>query len=171
MGDDFSIEALYAAVDTERAAHGLTWAQLTCEVNGLYHGVQVHAISPSTISGMRSKSWLEGDGVLQVLRWLNRTPESFVIGYAGPQFGDEALPRIEPTQMLRFDTRALYADLNTERLARQRSWVQLATEIGGVNASGLTRYADGGRTGFPQIVRIARWLRRPVASFSRAFER
>ena len=62
---------------------------------------------------MRSKRSVEGDSVLQVLRWLNRTPESFVPGYDGPAFGDEALPRIEPTKMLRFDAQAIYEQLKT----------------------------------------------------------
>ena len=51
------------------------------------------------------------------------------------------------------------------------TWRQVAREIGGVNPGGLTRYRDGGRTTFPQITRIARWLDRPVATLTRMSNR
>jgi len=50
------------------------------------------------------------------------------------------------------------------------TWAEVAREIGGVGAAGLTRMAGGGRTAFPHVIRIARWLGRPVASLTRISE-
>jgi hypothetical protein len=47
------------------------------------------------------------------------------------------------------------------------TWKQVAHEIGGVNPAGLTRLSKGGRTAFPEVMRIVRWLGRPAASFTR----
>lgn len=41
----------------------------------------------------RQLSVIEGDGVLQALHWLNRTPESFVPGHMPA--ANEALPHVE----------------------------------------------------------------------------
>ena len=168
---DFSIEALYAALDAQRVARGIAWQQVTREVNALFEHVPSRPISSSTLTGMRSKQAIDGDGVLQMLRWLDRTPESFVPGYERSMPEATPLPSVGRDQILRFDTKALYLALNTQRLEREQTWVTVAREIGGLNAASLSRYENGGRTGFPQIMRITRWLWRPAASFTRAFNR
>lgn len=107
---------------------------------------------------------MEGDGVLQMLRWLGRTPESFVPGWEGPQ---QTLPQVTSSQVLRFDARAIYSALDTQRAERGMTWRQVADEIGGFNAPSLTRLTKGGRVVFPGVMRIFRWLSRPAAHFTR----
>jgi hypothetical protein len=49
------------------------------EINGLTDSKSSgHPIARSTVSGRRTKAVAEVDGVLQMLRWLNRTPKSFM---------------------------------------------------------------------------------------------
>ena len=67
---DFDIDALYVALDTRRASRGLSWAGVARAAGGW--------VSPSTIHGIRSRRALEADGVLQMLLWLDRSPESFM---------------------------------------------------------------------------------------------
>jgi hypothetical protein len=44
----------------------------------------------------------------------------------------------------------------------------VAAEIPGATPASLLRLAKGGRTGFPEITRIAGWLGCPVAAFTHA---
>ena len=168
---DFDIEALYAALDAQRQARGISWQQVVREMNALSERVPARpTISASTLTGMRNRAVIEGDGVLQMLRWLDRTPESFVPGH--PVAAEAAkLPDVGPYQILRFDTGRLYAALDAQRRDRGMTWNEVASEIGGFSAAGLTRLSKGGRTGFPHVMRMTRWLRLPAACFMRAFDR
>jgi transcriptional regulator with XRE-family HTH domain len=168
---DFSVGALYAALDAQRQARGLSWQQVAREINALSGRVPARPISPSTLTGMRNRAVIEGDGVLQMLRWLQRTPESFIPGGEEAAAEPARLPDVGSFQILRFDTRKLYTALDAQRSERGMTWTQLANEIGGLTAASLTRLSKGGRTGFPQVMRIARWLGRPVADFTRAADR
>ncbi|HJZ72990.1 MAG TPA: hypothetical protein VKE51_14695 [Vicinamibacterales bacterium] len=167
---DFDIGALHDALDAERRSRGLSWQRLAREISAPFGRVPSRPISPSTLSGLRSHRAIEGDGVLQMLRWLHRAPESFVPGQACAHPEVAMLPDVGSTRILRFDTRKIYAMLDAQRAGRALTWTQVAREIGGISPAGLTRYANGGRTGFPQVTRIARWLQVPVASLTRGFE-
>ena len=166
---DFDVDALYTALDTARAARGLSWRQLALEISAQFGRTGLSPIAASTLSGMRGKRFVEGDGVLQALRWLNRTPESFVPGHTPA--ADEALPYVEADRILRFDAIAIYKALDAQRTVRGLSWPQVAREIGGVAPGGLTRLANGGRVGFPEIMRIFGWIGRPAISFTRVARR
>ena len=166
---DFSIEALFAALDAARQSRGISWQQVAREVNAQFERVPSRPLSTSTIVGMRKRRAVEGDGVLQMLRWLGRTPESFTPGLES--IGDGSLPDVAPHQILRFDVTAIHAALDAQRVERRMTWSQVADEIGGVNAASLTRLSQGGRVGFPGVMRLVRWLRRPAASFTRASDR
>ena len=161
---EFDVDALYAALDAQRQARGLTWSQLGREINRQIERAPVRLISVSTITGMRERRVIEGDGVLQMLRWLGRAPEEFVPGGAGPAAAP--LPVVQQGQILRFDTAAIYAKLDARRRAQGLTWAQVAREVGGLGAAGLSRLAKGGRTSFPDIIRIARWLDVPVATLT-----
>lgn len=166
---DFSIEALFAALDAARQSRGISWQQVAREVNAQLERVPARPLSTSTIVGMRKRRAVEGDGVLQMLRWLGRTPESFTPGLES--IGDDSLPDVAPQQILRFDARAIHVALEAQRIERRLTWAQVAHEIGGINAAGLARLAQGGRVGFPGVMRIVGWLGRPAASFTRACDR
>ncbi len=164
---DFDIDALYIALDTQRRSRGMSWLQVVREISGRSRRVPARTISPSTLSGMRRRRAVEGDGVLQMLRWLRRTPESFVQGYNDAATEGAALSEAGDKGVLRFDTRAMYLALDAQRIDRGMTWKQVADEIGGLNPASLTRLSKGGRTGFPQVMRIVRWLGHPAASFTR----
>jgi hypothetical protein len=168
---DFDVDALYAALDERRRARGLSWQGVAREVSRPFDTTPSRPIAASTLTGMRTRRAIEGDGVPQQLRWLNRTPESFVPGGAGAAAADCALPHVAPNKILRFDTRAIYAALDAQRRDRGLTWKQVAIDIGGFQPAALTRLANGGRTGFPDVMRIARWLGRPVASLTRITSR
>jgi hypothetical protein len=87
MGDaplgEFSVDALYQALEAQRMARGLSWRQVADEIWNLSTELNEqrcdHPISPSTLSGMRVRHETSCQHALFMLRWLQRTPESFVV--------------------------------------------------------------------------------------------
>lgn len=75
---DFDVAGLYAALDARRSLRGLSWQQVADEINSFFEKVPARPISRSTIVRTREGGIVEGDSVLQMLRWLGRTPESFM---------------------------------------------------------------------------------------------
>lgn len=126
-----------------------------------------HALSSSTVKAIGVRTVAEGDGVLQMLLWLRRTPESFVPGYSEAGSAGAYLPEVPPRHVLRFDTKKLHAALNAQRLERKLTWMGIAKQLG-LGPSSLTHLANGGRTAFPQVMRMVQWLNRPAADFTRA---
>jgi len=167
---DFSIGALYSALDAQRHERGISWQQVVREINALFEHSPARPISPSTVTGMRSRSVIDGDGVLQMLLWLDRAPESFIPGHPDATAETAKLPYAGPHRILRFDTRKLHSALDAQRMERGMTWQQVADEIGGFNAANLTHFSKGGRVGFPHVMRITRWLGSPAARFTRASE-
>jgi hypothetical protein len=164
---DFDIDALYQAVDAQRQARGMTWAQAARAINGLFEHEPVRPISVTTLTRIPDRTVLEADGVLQILRWLGRTPESFSNGNKEATDG-EKLPNVRVEQILRFDTKKLYWAVDARRIEKRMTWEQVANEIGGLSPASLTRLSRGGRTTFPQVMRITNWLKRSAASFTHA---
>ena len=163
---DFDLRALWDALDRERRSRDLSWTAVAREVDRF---VTVgRPIAASTIAGLKHRAVGEGDGLLQMILWLRRTPESFV-----PDLGDSdaerfQLPRVAADQILRWDTAALHAALNAQRRARGLTWKQVADEVGQCTPRMLTSLANGGRIGFPGVMRLVRWLGKPAAHFTRA---
>lgn len=150
----FDFDALQDAVDVRRKERGLSWAQVASETG----------VSVSTIRKMQNGRVAEGDGVLSVLRWLGRTPESFIPGSGGTA---TRLPEIaEGSGVVRFDTHAIYEALDARRTELGMSWREMAATIGVGHAAGLTHLRNGGRVSFPGIVRILAWLGEPVARYT-----
>ena len=163
--DDFDLKALYAALDEQRRSRGLTWAQATRDISAVGPIAKIHLIASSTITGLRTKTLAEGDGVLQMLRWLGRAPESFVPGLPNDVTAVR-LPVVDDREVLRFDTRKLHEALEDRRKSRGFTWPQVEAETG-VAASHMRGLARGGRTAFPGVMRLTRWLRRPASHFVR----
>ena len=165
----FSIDELFLALDEERQARGMSWSQVTRAINDSFRNVPARPLSTSTLTGMQGRRVLEGNGVLQMLVWLGRTPESFTSGRDRVPLHEEILPLVGPSQILRFDTVAIFEALDAQRAERNMMWREVAVEIGGISLASLTRLAQGGRVGFPDIMRIVEWVGRPVATFTRGF--
>jgi hypothetical protein len=165
------MQALHAALDAARRARGLSWVALVSEINQPFEGTPSIPISVATVRGMQSKRSVTSAVVLQILRWLGRTPESFLSrGDAAPQ-ALEILPDPGPSRVLRFDTRAMHAALDAERIKQGMKWKQVADELPGFTASMLTNLATGPLIGFPRVMMITQWLGRPAASFVRDYDR
>ena len=162
--DDFDLKALHAALDAERQVRGLTWAQATREI-GAVGSVTRRPVASSTITSLRTKALAEADGVLQMLRWLGRAPESFVTGVPA-DLAAAALPRTNRPAVLRFDTRKLYDAISRAREASGMTWTEMSAATG-VPVSHMRGLARGGRTAFPFVTRLTRWLREPASSFVR----
>lgn len=166
---DFDVAALHVALDFRRTERRMNWKAVAHEVNRADERSSIHPMSPSTISGLKNKrSGVEGDGVLQMLLWLDRTPESFVPAHPGATHPDARLPRVTGNNILRFDVPLIYSRLDAQRVARGLTWEQAAAEIGGLYNAGILRnMRRQQRTGFPHVMRLARWLHCPVAALTR----
>jgi hypothetical protein len=160
---DFSLRALYDALDERRRQRGMTWSAVAAEIS--HSGARRAAVS--TITGIRERRVAEGDGILQMLVWLGRTPESFMLDAGDDDAEGFRLPAATGTQVLRWDARALFAALDEERLRRQLTWAGVAREVGGLTPAMITGLASGGRVVMPPVMRLVRWLDRPAASFTR----
>jgi transcriptional regulator with XRE-family HTH domain len=167
----FDMQALQEALDAARRARGLTWVALAAELNVPFEGTPSIPISVSTLSTMQNKRSVTSAVVLQVLRWLGRTPESFLIGNTSPQQASEILPDPGRGRVLRLDTRAIHAALDAERRNRGMTWKQVAGELPGFSEGMLTNLAKGPLIGFPRVMMIFQWLGRPAASFVRIKDR
>ena len=165
---DFPLKALYDAVDAQREARGLTWTAVVREMSRPLTDQPSRSLAVSTVKRLRTNPVAEGDGVLQMLRWLGRSPESFLQDIefeASP-----LLPDVGSGKVIRFDTKRLYAAVNAMRISRRLTWQEAACEMGSTPSS-LMHLSKGGRTGFPHVMRITRWLHAPVAQFVRATNR
>lgn len=128
---DFDLTALYAALDEQRLARGLTWAAVTRELNRPDARPVLHPISASTVTGLRSRRVGEGNIVLQMLLWLDRTPESVVPNHPAPATPDKLLRQPAGDRRLRWDVPALHAGLNERRQERGLTWTQVAAKSAG----------------------------------------
>jgi hypothetical protein len=164
---DFDAAALYAAMDAQRQERGLTWRQVadeiweqSAELNALRP--DDHPISPQTLTNVGRNEDTSCQHALFFLRWLGRSPESFV---PGADDTDRPLPTLGPDRRPRWHLKRTYAALDEERRVRGLTWAVLATELH-CTPSQLTglrtaRYAMSMRL----AMRIVRWLGRPAADF------
>jgi len=162
---DFDMQALYDALDARRLERGLSWSGVALEVNRLR--TMRSAIATSTITRLRQQPVAEGDGILQMLLWLRRTPESFVPDVADSDSARYRLPELTTSQILRWDTRALFIALDVQRRERRLTWSDVARDLSGFTPGMLTNLSKGGRTSFPRVMRLVRWLDRPAVTFTR----
>jgi len=84
---EFDGTALHAALNQKRQAEGLSWtgaAAAIWEMAGVLNadrdarGVANHPISPSTLQSLHKRGDTSCQHALFFLRWLDRTPESFL---------------------------------------------------------------------------------------------
>jgi transcriptional regulator with XRE-family HTH domain len=165
------MSAFHAELDGQRRARGLSWTQLAAEINRPFESTPSIPINPGTLRDMLKKQSVTSAVVLQVLRWLGRTPESFLSGQPRSGSREEELPEAGTDRVLRFDTRSLYEALQQERLRRGLSWERVADELPGFTSSTLTNLATGPLIGFPRVMTLTQWLNRPAATFVRARSR
>ena len=80
----FDAGALYSALDAQRIALGLSWRQVADQLWNLSADLNErrrdHPIRPSTLTTMAKNPRTSCQHALFMLRWLGRTPESFLEG-------------------------------------------------------------------------------------------
>ena len=170
---DFDAVALYEAMEAQRVRQGLSWRQVADQLWDqsavLNRRRQDHPISPSTLTGIAGRGDCTCQHALFILRWLGRTPESFV--RMAPASADGvALPPAGPDRRLRWDLPALADALDSRRRERRLTWAELAGQLrcsvhqlAGVKTA---RFAIG----MLLAMRITQWLGRPASAFIYAAE-
>jgi hypothetical protein len=68
----FDAAALYEALNAQRCARSMSWAQVAAEIG----------VSVSTLTNTKLGGRMEVDGMLAMVRWLGRTAESFTVGFS-----------------------------------------------------------------------------------------
>jgi hypothetical protein len=167
----FDMAGLAAALDAARRVSGLSWVEVTARLNRPFEGTSSIPISLDTLRTMTAKRSVTSAVVLQVLAWLGRTPESFLVGIARNSDPSEQLPASGPGRILRFDTRAMHAALDQQRHQQDLSWKDVANELPGFSSSMLRNLAVGPLIGFPRVMFVTQWLDRPAADFVRVTSR
>ena len=140
---DFDIDALYAALNAERLARGMSWTEVTRAINNLFKNVPTRPISTSTVTGMRGRRVVE----MACCRC------SF--GGSRPSFIPAATKRRGPADAAArrrlADTPVRHSgDLYGPRRAAGSAWNDLATGRDEIRRQPprLTKLANGGRLAF-----------------------
>jgi hypothetical protein len=164
----FDTGVLFTALDAKRTELSLSWKkvadqlwELSAALNGRRRD---HPISPSTLTNMAKNPRTSCQHALFMLRWLGRTPESFLTGGGGDGPGF-ALPAAGPDRRLRWALKLLYAAMDEKRRADGLTWPALAAILG-CSANQLTGLRTAKfATGMDLAMRIVQWLGRPAADF------
>jgi len=170
---DFDAIALHRAMEARRLQRGLSWRQVADEIweqsSVLNRRRADHPISPSTLTDIAKRGDTTCQHALFILRWLGRTPESF-LPVSKVDAGDTALPTPGPDKRLRWALSTLYEALDARRREQGSTWGELAVrlrcsrhQLTGIKTA---RYAIGMRL----AMRIVQWLERPAAAFVHAVE-
>jgi hypothetical protein len=167
---DFDTVALHRALDDERVARGLTWSGVAREIwmlsSVLNDQRRDHPISTSTLANMERRHNTSCQHALFMLRWLKRTPESFLAG--APPREAAALPEVGPDRRLRWNLARLYEALNEKRRTEQLTWEELARVLrcapGQLSGLRTAKFA----TNMALAMRITQWLDRPATNFVEA---
>jgi hypothetical protein len=168
---DFDIGALFDALDSQRRDRALSWQGVAQELWDQSAALNArrddHPISASTLTGMVKRRDTSCQHALFMLRWLGRTPESFMPGSTADA-KRTALPIVGTDERLRWDLQELYGALDSQRRERSFPWPQLAHELQCTPSqlSGIkrARFAIGMRL----AMRIVTWLDRPARDFIHA---
>jgi hypothetical protein len=165
----FDTQALYLALDAQRTELGLSWTGVANQLwemsSDLNDRRKDHPISPSTLTSMGKKPRTSCQHALFMVRWLGRTPESFLRGQSGDYDPRFALPTAGLDRRLRWSLKLLYAAMDEKRREQGLTWAGLAAILGcspnQLTALRTAKFA----TGMDLAMRIVQWLGRPAADF------
>jgi hypothetical protein len=164
----FDVRALYSALDDQRRNLGLSWQKVANQLwelsSDLNDRRRDHPISPSTLTNMAKNPRISCQHALFMLRWLGRSPESFLRAAPGD---DErlALPLAGPDRRLRWALKLLYASMDEKRRQDGLTWPALAAILG-CSPHQLTGLRTAKfATGMDLAMQIVQWIGRPAADF------
>jgi hypothetical protein len=167
----FEVGALYAALDEKRTGLSISWQAVANEIwqlsSDLNDRRKDHPISPATLTNMAKNPRTSCQHALFMLRWLGRSPESFLEGAEGATGDDErfALPVAGADRRLRWALKLLYASMDEKRRQEGLTWAALAAVLG-CSANQLTGLRTAKfATGMDLAMRIVQWLGRPASDF------
>lgn len=166
--EDFDTLGMFEALDSQRRERGFSWPAAARAIweqsSELNERRGDHPISPATLTGMARRGDTTCQHALFVLRWLGRSPESFMPD-AGARARERPLPSAGADRRLRWTLKKLHAALDEQRRERGLTWAQLADELG-CTTSQLTGIRTA-RFAISMVLamRIVRWLERPAADF------
>jgi hypothetical protein len=159
--DGFDVERYFGVLNDQRERLGLSWSALTRELNAPFaHRPNIPPISTSTLTGMRSRSELNGNIVVHTMMWLRVCPEDFAPDH---QVEGVPLPELRRGCLPRWDSEALFEALDSERRSKSLPWAALAEQIRGSSPAVLKSLRRG--VGFPLVMPVLAWLGRPAADF------
>ena len=151
---DFDDEAFWAALDAERRARDMSWAQVNREIGW---------ISPLTFTRWRERRSSACQVVMPFIQWVGRTPESLMVGAGGSD--GELLPDPgEGRWRWYWDILELRAQLESRRTEREMTWPEVADEMGCSRDDIKFLYRTRYGTSMTFAMRAARWLDRTAAS-------
>jgi hypothetical protein len=164
---EFSVGDLYAAMDERRRERGLSWPQVADEIwdlsSELNERRRDHPISPVTLTGMKPRGATSCQHALFMLRWLGRTPESFLVGVH--EIPDSTFPVVGADRRLRWNLAKLYESMNEQRRERGLAWAELASTLG-CTTNQLTGLRTAKfATNMDLAMRITQWLGRAASDF------
>jgi hypothetical protein len=158
--------ALWNTMDELRAERGLSWREAVVEINSASepeHFAVNHPIDVATVKRMKERGDCGCHFALGYLAWVDRTPESFLIG-AAKGVPEEPLPIVGSDRRLRWDIPAL-ADAVDERRAQLRLTRPALADLMGCSLSQVNLRAIRYGTGMSLTMRLSQWLGRSAASF------
>jgi hypothetical protein len=161
---NINLKHIYNAIEKRRLFLGISWSEAALQVSPKTPGGR--SIALSTIKGLNNRKIVEGDGVLQMLLWLNKTPESFIVGFENSNADCYKLPYVPEGRVLRWNTQALYLSLKDRCENDGISWKEAASQIGGYSVSMLTNLKNVTRVSFPNVMNIVTWLDQPAVTFT-----
>jgi cyanate lyase len=139
------VNALSQALDAERVARELTWADVARQAH----------YSVASIRGMCKRTHIDADAMVLLLQWLRRRCEDFVIRPNGPRSRRIKQAPVPPL-FARVDTIALHAALDRERTRRGLTWDDVAEALG-ITTGVINRFRKGGRTTANLMIAAADW--------------
>jgi len=166
---DFDSIALFEAMNAKRISERLSWREVTDEIwklsSDLNDRRHDHPISPSTITGISKRGDTSCQHALFFLRWLRRSPESFLSDSKANRGKETSLPKAGSNERLRWNLHKLYEAVNLRRQELQMTWPELA-RIMHCTPSQLTvlrtvRFAIS----MNLAMRLVQWLDRPASDF------
>lgn len=148
---DFDYRGLWQAIEAERQARGLSPTALLKDIAWLSAGV---------LNKLEHGGGTTCQHVTGLLRWLGRSPESFMPGvsdkpeYAIPDVGHFAV---------RWSMPALWEAVDARRIELGMSWHQVGDELNWPTVKAFKKI----KYGIPMdlAMRVTRWLGQPAATF------
>lgn len=163
--------ALWNAMDVQREERGLSWSGVLAAMSASEHelaaklGELSRPVAAETIARIRQRGDCGCHHAIGYLKWLQRTPESFLIGI--DEIRHEApLPESGPGRRVRWDIPGLAVAVTQRKRELGLTWKQIEQDHIDCypnQVSGLHRLRYG--TGMTLTMRLAQWLDRSAASF------